>query len=74
MRFPRTIEEAASQRAARSHRGRWVTRQIVQVPAVQCAWCKCALSEDRCAPDMVSHGICLVCAGMLKSELGRGAE
>ena len=71
MRFPRTIEEA---RARRWRRGNAVTRQIVSVPAVQCAWCKCALTEDRCAPDAVSHGICLVCAGNLRAELGRKAE
>jgi len=71
MRFARTAAEVHSRRW---RRGNAVTRQIVSVPAVQCAWCKCALSDYRCAPDMVSHGICLVCAGNLKAELGRKAE
>jgi len=73
MRFPRTIEEA---RARRWRRGNAVVREIVghREPAVQCAWCCAAMSQEMVTEDKVSHGICPKCFEKTAAEIRRDAE
>ena len=68
MRFPRTAEEYHNRRW---RRGNSVTREIVQVPRVQCAWCCAPMSADLVPADKVSHGICPKCFDRTVAELGR---
>jgi hypothetical protein len=71
MRFARTAAEVHSRRW---RRGNAVVRQIVQVPAVQCAWCCAAMSQEMVATDAVSHGICPKCFEKTAAEIRRDAE